>query len=58
MPTPFLKSAASKSGKSLEDAEKVWEEVKADVFKRYPKLSSDSKFAIITKVVEKRLKIK
>lgn len=57
MPTPLLRAFSKKSDTSINKVDAIWDEVKADVKKRYAKLSDDRQYALINSIVQKRLKI-
>ena len=57
MPTPLLRSFSKKSHESIDKVDAIWDEVKADVKKRYASLSDDRQYALINSIVQKRLKI-
>lgn len=56
MPVPMLKSLAKKSGKSLSDAEKYWEEAKTSASKKFSK-KDDRYWAYVAGIVKHRLGI-
>jgi len=58
MPGSVVKSYAEKSGKTVEAVEELWDQIKAYVNKKYPKLAKARKFAYITFVLGKKLGIK
>ena len=58
MPSSVVKSYAEKSGKSVEAVEKLWDQIKAYVNKKHPKLAKARKFMYITFVLGKKLGIK
>lgn len=49
MPVPFLKNLSDKTGKSIEDLERYWDEAKKQVGNNY---------ALITSIVKKRAGMK
>jgi hypothetical protein len=54
MPVPMLKSLAKKSGKSLSDAEKYWEEAKTSALKKFNK--KDNRYwAYVAGIVKQRM---
>lgn len=58
-PPNLVKSFAKKSGKSEQEVEALWKEVKADVRKQYPDVKEDSDrfYELVVGILKKRLKI-
>lgn len=58
MPIPMIKSFADKSGKSIQDVEKLWDAIIDDVKERYKVKDGDEKlYKIATTILKKRLQL-
>ena len=57
MPSGQISGLASKSGKSVDAVEKIWNNVKSGLKKSGKSESDDNFFAILVSVVKKKLKI-
>ena len=58
MPAQQLKSFAEKSGKSLKEVEKLWEQAKAIAKKEYADAKDDKFYAIVTGILKNSLGLK
>lgn len=58
MPAKQLQSFADKSGKSLKEVEKLWDQAKAIAKKEYPNAEDDRFYAIVTGILKKSLGLK
>lgn len=57
MPAALVKSFAKKSGKSVEDVEKMWKDVKASLVKQGDDVDDDKFYAKLVGIMKKNLKL-